>query len=246
MWSIRGFDFSGLSMISFIIIIILSYLLGSIPTAVWIGKLFNGVDIREYGSGNPGATNTFRILGWKSGTVVSLIDLAKGFTAAYYISQIGYITGGVPTSIGILGGDWETDVFMRLLAGAAVVGGHMYPLYARFRGGKGVITAAGMLYGIEPISITLSIIIFIILLFSSRYVSLASIIATASYPLFLFILKYGLDQPIDGSLIVISAIVAATIIIKHHANIRRLLNGTENRIRSFKPAKGWINREQQT
>ncbi len=144
----------------------------------------------------------------------------------------------------IFGVEWETDVFMRLIAGAAAVGGHMYPLYANFKGGKGVITAAGMLYGIEPISITLAITVFAIVLFSSRYVSLASITANFSYPLFLLILKYGLDQPIDGSLIVISAIVATTIIIKHHANIRRLIQGNENRIRSFKPAKGRLNKEQ--
>ena len=231
-------------MISFIVIIILSYLLGSIPTSIWVGKLFKGVDIREHGSGNAGATNTFRILGWKAGVAVSLIDLAKGFTAAYYISQIGYITGGVLPQIVIFGVEWETDVFMRLIAGAAAVGGHMYPLYAKFKGGKGVITAAGMLYGIEPISITLAITVFAIVLFSSRYVSLASITANFSYPIFLLILKYGFDWPIDGSLIVISAIVATTIIVKHHSNIRRLIQGNENRIRSFKPAKGRLNQEQ--
>ncbi len=229
-------------MLSFIIIVVLSYLLGSIPTSVWVGKLICGEDIRNHGSGNAGATNTFRILGWKAGTMVSLIDIVKGFTAAYYISQIGYHTGDVPEMVGV----WETDVFMRLIAGAAAVGGHMYPLYARFKGGKGVITAAGMLYGVEPISISLALIIFAAVLFSSRYVSLASITATFSYPLFLLMLRYGFDQPIDGSLIVLSAVVAATIIIKHHANIRRLLEGNENRIRSFKPAKGRLNQDQQT
>lgn len=230
-------------MLSFLLIIILSYLLGSIPSSVWVGKLVKGIDIREHGSGNAGATNTFRVLGWKAGVVVSLIDLAKGFTAAYYISQIGYHTGGVLPQIVILDVAWETDNFMRLIAGAAAVGGHMYPLYAKFKGGKGVITAAGMLYGLEPLSITLAITIFAIVLFTSRYVSLASILATSSYPLFLFLLKYGFHRPIDGSLIVISAIVAGTIVIKHHSNIKRLINGTENRIRSFKPAKGRLNQE---
>ncbi len=234
-------------MLSFIIIIVLSYLLGSIPTSVWVGKLFKGIDIREHGSGNAGATNTFRMLGWKAGAAVSLIDIVKGFTAAYYISQLGYLTGAVPeevpVTIGIWSGIWETDVFMRLIAGGAAVIGHMYPLYARFKGGKGVITAAGMLYGIEPISISLAIGIFLIVLFSSRYVSLASILATFSYPLFLLMLKYGFNFPVDGSLIVLSALVAATIIIKHHTNIRRLIEGNENRITSFKPAKGRINEE---
>ncbi|MEX0681637.1 MAG: glycerol-3-phosphate 1-O-acyltransferase PlsY [Balneolales bacterium] len=227
-------------MLSFIVIIVLSYLLGSIPTSVWIGKLVKKVDIRQHGSGNAGATNTFRLLGWKAGMLVSMIDVAKGFTAAYYISQLGYHMGDVPVSLGA----WETDIFMRLIAGAAAVGGHMYPLYARFRGGKGVITAAGMLYGIEPISITLALAVFFILLFSTRYVSLGSILSCFSYPLFLLMLKYVFDHPVDGSLIVISAAVALTIIIKHHANIKRLLKGNENRIRSFKPAKGQLNREQ--
>ncbi|MBP3191714.1 glycerol-3-phosphate 1-O-acyltransferase PlsY [Natronogracilivirga saccharolytica] len=233
-------------MLSFLLIIVLSYLLGSIPTSIWVGKLFKGVDIREHGSGNAGATNTFRILGWKAGVAVSLIDVAKGFTAAYYISQIGYLTGGVLPEIVILGVTWETDVFMRLIAGAAAVGGHMYPLYAKFQGGKGVITAAGMLYGIEPISITLAILVFVIVLFSTRYVSLGSILACFSYPLFLLMLRFWFGFDIDGSLIVISATVAASIIIKHHSNIKRLIQGNENRIRSFKPAKGRLNQEQTT
>lgn len=229
-------------MFSFIVIVVLSYLLGSIPTSIWVGKLFKGVDIREHGSGNAGATNTFRILGWKAGTAVTLIDLAKGFTAAFYISQIGYHVGDVPVSIAM----WETDVFMRLIAGAAAVAGHMYPLYAGFKGGKGVITAAGMLYGIEPISITMAILVFLIVMITSRYVSLGSIISCFSYPLFLLMLRYGFNMPVDGSLIVISAIVAGTIIIKHHTNIRRLAEGTENRIQSFKPAKGRLNQEKKT
>ena len=227
-------------MFSFIAIVVLSYLLGSIPSSVWVGKLVKGVDIRDHGSGNAGATNTFRILGWKAGVCVSLIDLAKGFTAAFYISQLGYMLGDVPVSIGV----WQTDVFMRIIAGTAAVVGHMYPLYARFKGGKGVITAAGMLYGIEPLSITLAIVVFLIILFTSRYVSLASILANFSYPLFLFMLKYGFGFQVDGSLIVISALVAAFIILKHHTNIRRLMDGSENRIKSFKPAKGRLNQEQ--
>ncbi len=227
-------------MFSFFFIILLSYLLGSIPTSIWVGKIVKKVDIREHGSGNAGATNTFRILGWKAGVAVSLIDLSKGFVAAYYISQLGYYIEDVPVSIGA----WETDIFMRILAGTFAVIGHMYPLYAGFKGGKGVITAAGMLYGIEPISISLGITVFLIVLFSSRYVSLASVAGCFSYPLFLLMLRYGFELPIDGSLIVISAVVASGIIIKHHTNIRRLLNGTENRISSFKPARGRLNKEE--
>lgn len=230
-------------MISLVVIIVLSYLLGSIPTSVWVGKISRGIDIREHGSGNAGATNTFRILGWKAGLVVSLIDLGKGFVAAFYISQIGFAVGEVPTVIGV----WELDTTMRMIAGASAVAGHMYPLYAKFKGGKGVITAAGMLYGIEPISISLALIIFALVLFTSRYVSLASIIASISYPLFLITLRYGFGfEGIDGSLMVISTIIALTIVVKHHANIRRLMDGNENRISSFAPAKGKLNENQAT
>lgn len=209
---------------------------------MWIGKLTKGVDIREHGSGNAGATNTFRVLGWKAGTVVSLIDLAKGFVAAFYISQIGFALGEMPE---VLFGVWNIDSTMRVIAGTSAVIGHMYPLYAGFKGGKGVITAAGMLYGIEPVSISLALSLFFVIMVVSRYVSLASILASISYPLFLILLRYafGFEQ-IDGSLMVISSAIALFIVIKHKSNISRLMNGTENRINSFAPAKGKLNEEQ--
>lgn len=229
-------------MVSFIAIILLSYLLGSIPTSVWVGKVFKKVDIRDHGSGNAGATNTFRVLGWKAGSAVALIDITKGFVAAYYISQLGYNIGDVPASIG----PWETDIFMRLIAGISAVIGHMYPLYAGFSGGKGVITAAGMLFGIEPISISITLVIFLIILFTSRYVSLASIGASFVYPNCLLIMRYVFEMPIDGSLIVLTAATALFIIVKHHANIKRLFNGNENRISSFSPSNGNLNEEKTT
>lgn len=221
------------------IIILLSYLIGSIPTAVWVGKLFYGIDIREHGSGNAGATNTFRVLGWKSGVLVSLIDILKGFVAAYYVSQLGFWLGGIPMYAFNI---WNIDIFMRVVAGLFAVVGHMYPLYAGFKGGKGVITAAGMLFGIEPVSISLALSVFLILLFTTRYVSLASIIASISYPLFLLFMRYVLGMTeLDGSLMVFSSAVAIGIVLKHTGNIKRLMNGTENRINSFSPAKGKIN-----
>lgn len=229
-------------MLSFIVIIVLSYLLGSIPSSVWVGKLYKGIDIRDYGSGNAGATNTFRILGWKAGLIVAAIDLSKGFVAAYFISQIGFHLGDLPTQIGV----WHTDIFMRIIAGVFAVVGHMFPLYANFKGGKGVITAAGMLYGIEPISISIVLVIFIIVLLVSRYVSLASIVASFCYPIVVLLMKYQFGFKIDGSHIIFASLVALAIIIKHLPNIKRLFHGTENRISSFKPAKGRLNKEQAT
>lgn len=210
------------------------------PTSLWVGRIYKKIDLREHGSGNLGATNTFRMLGWKAGIVVFIIDFIKGFVCAYYISRIAYEIGGIPS---VYSG-WETGVFVMIFAGLFAVFGHMYPLYANFKGGKGALTACGMLYAIEPLSISLAFAVFLIILFSTRYVSLASMISCFSYPLFLLALRYwfGMDN-IDGSLIVISAVIAAGIIIKHSSNIQRLVNGSENRISSFSPSRGRINEE---
>jgi glycerol-3-phosphate acyltransferase PlsY len=221
-----------------VIIGILSYLIGAIPSSLWVGKVYKKIDLRDYGSGNLGATNTFRILGWKAGIVVSLIDFMKGFTAAFWISAIA--VDAIPS---VYSG-WETAIFVQIYAGLMAVVGHMYSLFARFKGGKGVLTACGMLYAIEPVSISLALLVFITVLLSTRYVSVASITASILYPIFLLLLRYGFDYAIDGSLMVITAALAITIVVKHRSNIKRLLQGNENRIRSFSPAKGRINEEQ--
>ena len=222
-------------------VIIISYLLGAIPSSLWAGKIYKSVDIRNHGSGNAGATNTFRLLGWKAGVIVSLVDLGKGFVAAYYVSELAYIiTGDVPSLQ-----RWETETFIQLIAGVTAVIGHMFPVYANFSGGKGVMAAAGMLLAIEPISIVVSIFVFIVVLFSSRYVSLASILAAFFYPITLLILRYAMQWSIDGSLIIFGTFCALAIIIKHHGNIKRLMQGNENRVRSFSPATGWLNKDEQ-
>ena len=230
-------------MISFLVIIAISYLLGSIPAAIWVGKISQGIDIREHGSGNAGTTNVFRVLGWKAGVVVGIIDFGKGFVAAYYVSTIGFTLGEMPATLN----GWSIEVFMRILAGAASVGGHMFPLFAGFSGGKGVLTAAGMLMGVEPVSISIALTVFIIVLLTTRYVSLASIIASAFYPILLVSFRYIFGwMEIDGSMMVFGGIVASGIIIKHIPNIKRLVEGNENRIQSFAPSKGKFNEENQT
>jgi glycerol-3-phosphate acyltransferase PlsY len=227
-------------MLALAVIIVLSYLLGSIPSSIWVGRIYKGIDIREHGSGNPGTTNTFRMLGWKAGVVVGLIDLFKGFVSALYVSQLAYLVGDGPVTIPA----WDLDSSLQIIAGVSAVIGHMFPLYAKFKGGKGVLTAAGMLYAIEPISISISLLIFIVVLFSSRYVSLASIISSGAYPVGLVVLRYGFEMPIDGSIIIFGTILGLGIVVKHHSNIRRLLKGTENRVRSFSPAKGRLNKQE--
>lgn len=223
---------------SLIVLALLSYLIGSVPSSLWVGKIHKKIDLRDYGSGNLGATNTFRILGWKAGIVVFVIDFLKGFLAVYFISDLAFSIGGFPE---VYSG-WETRTYIMILAGLFAVGGHMFSIFAGFKGGKGALTACGMLYAIEPISISLSFLLFFIILFSTRYVSLASVISCFMYPLFLLSLKYwfGFDK-IDGSLIVISSLIALLIIVKHRANFKRLMEGTENRITSFSPSKGRIN-----
>ncbi len=227
-------------MLALAVVILLSYLVGAIPSSLWVGRAYKRIDLRNYGSGNLGTTNTFRILGWKAGIIVGLIDLAKGFVAAYFFSQLGHTVGNGAVTIPF----WDLDAFLKIVAGISAVGGHMYSPYARFDGGKGVLTAAGMLLGIEPLSVLFSFVIFVIILGTTRYVSLASIFASFLYPLFLVMLRYGFGFDIDGSVIILAAILAISIIIKHRGNIKRLRQGNENRISSFSPAKGWLNKEQ--
>lgn len=230
-------------MLSLVVVILVSYLIGAIPSSLWTGKLFFDVDIRDHGSGNAGATNTFRILGWKAGTSVLLFDFGKGLLCTTVISKLAWIIGDGPIA---LYPGWDLEPMLLIICGVAAVVGHMFPIYANFSGGKGAATACGMLYGIEPISISISLAVFLIMMFSTRYVSVGSICGAIVYPITQLILRYAIGWDIDGSILLFSSALAIAIIIKHKGNIKRLLNGTENRVNSFKPAKGRLNKEQHT
>lgn len=224
-------------MLSLLLVLAISYVLGSIPSSLWVGKLYKGIDIREHGSGNAGTTNTFRVLGWKAGAAVFILDFLKGFTASFWVSNQAFELlnfGSGP----IAPPGWEADAFLMITCGLMAVVGHMFPLFASFKGGKGAATACGMLFGIEPISISISFLIFIIITLSTRYVSLASVTSTFFYPVNLLILRYVLDYFVDGSIIVFAAIIASGIIYKHKSNIHRLLNGTESKISPPKSKPG--------
>lgn len=223
------------------VVILLSYMIGSIPSSIWVGKLFKGVDIRNFGSGNAGATNTFRLLGWKPGVVVLSIDFFKGFACSSWISGLAWQIGSGPVSIIP---NWEVDAFLQITCGVVAVLGHMFPIYSGFNGGKGMATASGMLTGIEPISVAIATVFFIVVLLASRFVSLASLVAAFVYPLVLVLLRFVFGWPVDGSILILAAIVGIGIIIKHKGNIRRLLKGEENRVSSFKPAVGWLNKDE--
>lgn len=229
-------------MLALAIVIILSYLVGSIPSSIWVGKIAKGVDIRHHGSGNAGATNTFRLLGWKPGVVVLLIDFFKGFSSSFWISGLAYSIASGPVALFPF---WEVDAFLKIVCGVVAVVGHMFPIYANFDGGKGMATAAGMLCGIEPISVAITAVVFIIVMLVSRFVSLASLVAAFIYPLILVVMRYVYDWSIDGSILIFAGLVGLAIIIKHKGNIGRLMRGEENRVGSFKPATGWLNKDKQ-
>jgi glycerol-3-phosphate acyltransferase PlsY len=217
-------------MLSIVTILILSYLAGSIPASVWIGKTLYGVDIRQHGSGNAGATNVFRVLGWKAGVLTTLVDAGKGVLAAGLIASIRL--DDLPS--GFLA--WEVETVVRLLAGIAAVAGHMYPLWAGFRGGKGVNTSAGALIAITPVTVLIVALVFMVVLFNSRYVSLASITAALSFPTTVAVRRYLFHiESLDPSLLIFGALLALGIVVAHRSNIRRLIKGQENRIRSFRP-----------
>ncbi len=219
-------------MLSVAVIIIISYFIGSIPGSVWVGKQIYGTDIRQHGSGNAGATNVFRVLGWKAGILATIVDLGKGLFAAGIVATIRI--DALPPGLGF----WEASSVIMLVAGVAAIVGHMFPIWAGFKGGKGVNTAAGVLFAIQPVTMVIAIGIFALVLLSSRYVSLASLAAVAAFPSTVAIRKYLFHvDSIDASILFFSLFMAFTIFMAHRANIHRLLNGSEKRVRIFRP--GW-------
>lgn len=200
--------------IPILIVVLAAYLLGSIPSSVWIGKIFYGIDVREHGSGNAGTTNTIRILGYKAGIPVFIIDALKGWFAVFLTK----IVFGYFPSI-------EMPEYMSLIAAVAVVLGHIFPVFAGFRGGKGVATLLGVGFGLIPIPALIALGIFMLVLFCFGYVSLASITAAVTLPF----ITYFFVMPDKILLLLLTIAVAIFLPITHRQNIKRLLNGTENK-----------------
>ena len=202
--------------------LILAYLFGSIPTAVWIGQAFYNVDVREYGSGNAGATNTFRVLGKKAGIPVMLLDILKGWTATNLAFVIGVATTGAYHSIAFT--NYE------LALGIAAVMGHLFPVFAGFRGGKGIATLFGMILAINLPASLLCVFVFMATLFITRYVSLSSIMAGFTYPIGVtFIFPVYIK-----SVIIYGMCICILILVTHQKNIERLLKGKESKVNLFK------------
>ncbi|MFD2873960.1 glycerol-3-phosphate 1-O-acyltransferase PlsY [Mucilaginibacter ximonensis] len=201
--------------------LILAYLFGSIPTAVWIGMAFYGIDVREYGSGNAGATNTFRVLGKKAGIPVMLLDILKGFTA----TNLAYFIGVTTT-----GGVHSTSYTNYALAlGIAAVMGHLFPIFAGFRGGKGIATLLGMVLAIHLHAALLCVVVFIIVLLIFRYVSLGSILAGFTY-----LIGVTFIFPSNRSVVIYGMCMFLLILVTHQKNIERLIRGTESKVNLFK------------
>ena len=205
-------------MLKIILVILSSYLIGSIPFSIIISRLFKKIDIRQYGSKNPGATNVFRVVGPQAGIIVLILDIAKGFFAAYFLTGL-----------------WGTEsiiapIYLKLLAGVAVILGHVFSVFAKFKGGKGIAVGAGVFLALIPLELMLGAVVFGIILAATRYVSLASLSASIFMCLSLMVEKYALRQNRPFILILTCFILTLLVFYTHRGNIKRLLNGTEPKI----------------
>ena len=199
------------------LLIVSAYLIGSIPTAVWVSRYFFDIDIRDYGSGNAGATNTYRILGARWGTIVMIIDMAKGLIAtSLYILLHYYLNKS---------NDWDRTNLMIGL-GLAAVAGHIFPIWANFRGGKGVATLFGMILAIQPLVAVCCVGVFLFVLYLTRFVSLSSILSSIAFAVFILFI-FNDDVTLYR---IFSVAVALMVILTHQKNINRLLNGTESKV----------------
>ena len=212
-----------------LIIALAAYLLGSIPTGYLAGRA-KGIDIRQAGSGNIGATNAFRILGKTAGTIVLLVDAFKGWLAAAVVP--GLVFGlFFSTSVSEHG---LTVEYLKIVAGIVVILGHNYPCWLKFKGGKGIATSGGVLVALVPLAFLISLVIWILVCLITRYVSLASIIGALSLPVATWLTHYPMH------LVAITAMMSALAIYKHKANIGRLMNGTESKVGRKKGPSGGV------
>jgi len=204
-------------MLSIIAIIILSYLLGSCPFSIIISKIWRGIDIRDHGSKSAGFTNVYRIMGPLPAVIVLVLDIAKGMTAVLLITQI--VFNSVSLSL----------IDLKILAGVFVILGHVFPIFAGFKGGKGIAAGLGALLSIIPLEVVLALILFVLIVAITRYVSLGSLTATTFIFLALIFERYYLEYQVPTELILMIFCLTAFIFFNHRSNIKRLLAGTENK-----------------
>ena len=204
-------------MLSIISITILSYLLGSIPFGIIISKLWKGIDIREYGSKNLGATNVYRVIGPIPALIVLLLDISKGLIATLLISRI------------VIDQSLFNHTSLMIIAGLVVILGHIFPIFAFFKGGKGVATGLGVLISLTPLELVLALLLFLIIVAITRYVSLGSLSSALVILLALIFEKYYLHRPVADELLIAVLVLNIFIFYTHRSNMKRLLNGTENK-----------------
>lgn len=200
-----------------IIALILAYLMGSIPSAVWIGKTIYGVDVREFGSGNSGATNTFRVLGKRAGLTVLSLDILKGWLAVTIASFISEAPVGT-----------SQYVDLQIVLGVAAVIGHIFPVFAGFRGGKGIATLFGVILAAHPLACLISLGVFVLIFLAFNYVSLGSISAAIAFPI--TVITVFADQVVP-SMVIFSIMVAILVMITHQKNIERLIRREESKMK---------------
>ena len=198
-----------------LLLIVLAFLIGSIPTSVWISRWFFDIDIRDYGSGNPGATNTYRILGPTWGTLVMVIDMLKGIAA---VKLALLLPQYIPN---------ETDfINLQICLGLSAVLGHIFPIWADLRGGKGVATLFGMVLGIQPLVAVCCVGVFLLVLYLTRFVSLSSILASLAFPVFILVI---FNEP-EHLYRIFAIAVALMVLLTHQKNIGRLFKGGESKV----------------
>jgi acyl phosphate:glycerol-3-phosphate acyltransferase len=193
---------------------VLAYVLGSIPSSVWFGKIFHGIDVREHGSGNAGATNVIRVLGWKTGIPVMIIDIGKGWLAAY-----------LPVIFSLAEPGSAHLITLQILTGLTAIIGHVFPVLAGFRGGKGVGSTFGVLLALHPMLTLFCLGVFLVVLLLTGYVSVSSMSFGLAFPILLFTV-FGTPSLIFK---IFSLFVALALIFTHRKNIKRLLKGEESK-----------------
>ncbi len=218
-------------MLNLIVIVILSYLVGSIPTSILVTRWVKNIDIRNYGSGNAGGTNVMRVLGWKYGVFVISLDALKGAFAVILISRLYLGSFPFPNAT-----PFDDFTLVQIIAGLAAVLGHIWTIFADFKGGKGIATALGFLITLITVDMLLAIAVFIIVVSISKYISLGSIISAVSVPLIVVIRENIFGAQIQGyqTILPFCILIALIVIYTHRANLLRLINGKENRINFFK------------
>ena len=210
--------------------LIFSYILGSISFAWIIAKVFKNIDIRKYGSKNPGATNVYRTISKPLGVLTLILDVLKGFIPVYLVPYFWNLNIGKGIVVSV--------IYYTIIVALLVILGHVFSIFLNFKGGKGVAVGLGVFLAINPIATLCSLVVFIVIVVLTRYVSLSSIVASIVLPIGIyFFSKYNIIQSNSYEFLIFSIIVVLLVIIRHISNIKRLLNGTENKISDSKSSK---------